>query len=92
VFRREFIQTGNIEVFLEAITIASASNKLLCKRLLKPNTIVLIPTAEYNFNVKYIKKAIMWLIYKEKTYGFKILHDRNFRKYRLHRDEGVRIL
>jgi len=31
VFRREFMQIGNIEVFLEAITIASASNKVLRK-------------------------------------------------------------
>jgi len=31
VFRREFMQIGNIEVFLEAITIASACNKVLRK-------------------------------------------------------------
>jgi len=44
VFRREFIQIGNIEVLLEAITIASACNKVLHKRFLKPDTIGLIPT------------------------------------------------
>ena len=29
VFRREFIQIGNIEVFMEAITVVSACNKVL---------------------------------------------------------------
>jgi len=36
VFRREFMQIGNIEVFLKAITIASACNKVSRKRFLKP--------------------------------------------------------
>ena len=38
------IQIGNIEVFLEAITIASSCNKVLLKGFLKPDTIRLIPT------------------------------------------------
>jgi len=44
VFRREFMQIGNIDVFIESITIASACNKLLCERFLQPDTTVLIPT------------------------------------------------
>jgi G:T-mismatch repair DNA endonuclease (very short patch repair protein) len=83
VFRREFIQIGKIEVFLEAITIASACNKVLRKRFLKANTIGLIPTGGYSGNVKYSKKALMWLIYREETDGCKFLHDRNGREYRL---------
>jgi len=43
-FRREFMQIGNIQVFLESITIASACNKLLRKRFLQPDTIGLIQT------------------------------------------------
>ena len=35
VFRREFLEIGNIEVFLEALTIASACNKVLRKKFLK---------------------------------------------------------
>ena len=31
VFRHEFLEIGNIEVFLEALTIASACNKVLRK-------------------------------------------------------------
>ena len=42
IFRREFIEIGNIEVFLESFTIASACNKVLRKRFLKPDTIGLL--------------------------------------------------
>ena len=44
VFRREFVQIGHIDVFVESFTIASACNKVLRKRFLKPDTIGLIPT------------------------------------------------
>jgi hypothetical protein len=43
VLSREFIQIGTIDVFLESVTIASAYNKRMRKRFLKPNTIGLIP-------------------------------------------------
>ena len=36
VFRREFMQIGNLDVFLESITIATACNKVLRKRFLQP--------------------------------------------------------
>jgi len=45
VLRREFIQIGNIEEFLESVIIVSACNKVTRKRFLKPNTIGLIPSA-----------------------------------------------
>jgi len=69
VFRREFIQIGNIEVILEAITFASACNKVLRKQILKPDTIGLIPTGGYTGNVNYSKKSLMWLVYREKIDG-----------------------
>jgi len=40
VLRREFIQIGNIECFLEANIIASSCNKVLRKRFLNPITLV----------------------------------------------------
>ena len=43
IFRREFMEIGNIEVFLQSFTIATACNKVLRKRFMKPNTIGLIP-------------------------------------------------
>ena len=51
VFRREFVQIGNIEIFLEDITIASACNKVLFNDFLKPDTIGLIPIGGYSGNV-----------------------------------------
>ena len=84
VFRREFFQFGNIEGFLEAITIASACNKVLRKQFLKPDNIGLIPTGGYSGDINYSKKSLMWLVYKEKTDGCrKILHGSNGREYRL---------
>jgi len=82
LFRREFMQIGIIEVFLEAITIASVCSKVLRKRFFKPDTIRLIPTGGYSGNVNYSKKALMWLVYMGGG-GRKILHWRNGREYRL---------
>jgi hypothetical protein len=65
VFRREFLQIANIDVFQESITIASACNKLLRKRFLKPYTIGIITASGYTGGVKYSKKAIIWLLYRE---------------------------
>jgi hypothetical protein len=63
VFWREFMQIGNIDVFQESITMASACNKLLRKRFLKPETIGLIPKGGYTSNIKQSKKALMWLVH-----------------------------
>jgi hypothetical protein len=83
VFRREFIQIGQVEVFLESMTIASACNNVLRRLFLKPDTIGLIPKGGYSGNINYSKKAIMWLIYKQQTDNCKILHGRNGREDRL---------
>jgi hypothetical protein len=82
-FRREFKDTGHIQVFQESYTIASACNKVFRKQFLQPDTIGLIPTGGYSGNVKYSKKAVMWIVYKEQTDGCNILHGRNGREYRL---------
>jgi len=69
ILRREFPYIDNIDLFLEPITIASACNKVFCKRLLKPDTIGLIPSGGYSGNVNYSNKAMMWLVYRERTDG-----------------------
>ena len=83
VFRHEFAQIGNIDVFQESITIGSACNKVLRKRFLQPDTIGLIPKGGYTANLKQSKKALMWLVHRERTDGCTILHGRNGREYRL---------
>jgi len=84
VFRREFMHVGNIEVFLESVTIASACNKVLRKRFLQPDNIGLIPPGGYTCNNKYSKKAMMWLLHMDQKDGVKIMHGRNGREYKVH--------
>jgi hypothetical protein len=61
-FRRDFMEIGNIDAFLEAVKIASACNKVLRKKFLKLETIGLIPSGGYTPNNRYSNKALMWLL------------------------------
>jgi len=81
IFRRDFIEIGNIEVFLEALTIASACNKVLRKTFLKPDTIGLISSGGYSCNQNYSKKALMWLLHMEQIDRCRISHAKNGREY-----------
>ena len=81
VLRQEFLGIGNVDVFLESITIASARNKVLNKRFIKPNKIGLTPQGGYTDNVHFSKKAIMWLLYREQTDECTIKHVTNGREY-----------
>jgi len=70
------MEIGNIEVFVEALTIASACNKVLGKKFLRPETIGLLPPGGYSANNS--KKALMWLLRMEQTDDCQI-HVRNGR-------------
>jgi len=74
---------GNIDVFVEAISIASACNKFLRKLFLKSDTIWLIPKGVYTRNNKYSKKAMMLLLHMKQMDGVRIMHARNGREYKL---------
>ena len=84
IIRRDFIEIGKIEVFLEVFTIVCACNKVLRKRFLKPDTIGFIPTGGYSCNNNYSNKALMWLLHMEQIDDCKIMHARNGREYRPH--------
>jgi hypothetical protein len=58
IFRRDFMDIGNTDMFIEAVKIASACNKVLRKKFLKPETIGLIPSGGYIANNTYRKKAL----------------------------------
>jgi hypothetical protein len=75
------MEIGKIDVFLESVTIASAYNKVLHKKFLKPETVGLIPTGGYSANNRYSKKTLMWLLHKEQTDGCHIQYARNGLKY-----------
>jgi hypothetical protein len=81
IFRRDFMKIGNIEDFVEAVIIASACNRVLRKKFLKPKTVGLIPPGGYSANQRYSKKSLMWLLHMEHTDGCQIRHVRNGRKY-----------
>ena len=58
----EFMKFAKIEIYLEALTIASACNKVLRVEFLKPDTTGLIATGGYSSNVNNSNKAVMWLV------------------------------
>jgi hypothetical protein len=82
IFRCYFMEIGNIDVFLESVTIAAACNKVLRKKFLKTETTGLIPARGYTANNRYSKKALMWLLHKEQTDCCHIQHAANGREYR----------
>lgn len=83
IFRREFMEIGNIEDFPESFTIAFGCNKVMGKRFLKPHTIDLIHAGGYSCSDNYIKRALMWLVHKEQTDVCRKMHARNGREHRL---------
>jgi len=83
IFRHDFMETGNIEVFLESVTIVSACNKVLRKKFLKHETTGLLAAGGYSANNIYSKKALMWLLHMEQADDCQIQHARNGREYRL---------
>ena len=80
IFRRDFIEIGNVDVILESFTIAFACNKVLHKRFLNSETMGLIPTGKYSSNQNYSKKALMWILPMEYIDGCQIMHARNGRE------------
>jgi hypothetical protein len=83
IFRRDFMEIGHIDVFLDPCTMASACNKVLRKRFLTLETIGLIPNGGYSCKKNYSNKALMWILHMQQTEGCKIMHARNSREYRL---------
>jgi G:T-mismatch repair DNA endonuclease (very short patch repair protein) len=82
-FRKHYLQIGNVEVFLESITIASACNKLFRKKFLLPVRIGIIPVGGYTDKRKQSRKPIAWLLLEERRTGKKILHGRNGKERQL---------
>jgi hypothetical protein len=83
IFRRDFAEIGNTDIFQESLTIASACSQVLRKRFLKPQTISLNHAGGYSCNNNYSKKALMLLIPMEQIHGCRVMHARNIREIRL---------
>jgi hypothetical protein len=70
-FRKHLLQVGEVEVFLECMTIAWACNSVLRKKFLLPERIGIIPTGGYTNTKGQSKKAIMWFIDEEQRKGIR---------------------
>uniref|UniRef100_A0A1B0GJ30 DNA-directed DNA polymerase n=1 Tax=Lutzomyia longipalpis TaxID=7200 RepID=A0A1B0GJ30_LUTLO len=64
-FMFSFIETTDVNPFLEAITIADAVMKVYRKNYLKPNTLGITPKNNYNSNFIHLqsKISLKWLVY-----------------------------
>ena len=82
VYRRELLQIGKIDVFLESVTITSACIMVTRNGYLKPNTRGLILSGGYTGKVNHSNKAIIWLVYREHTDGCTIRQARKGREYK----------
>ena len=91
MFRRHFLQIGNVAVFLGSMTIASACNKAFRKKFLQPDRIGIIPFGCSTYNRKHSKKTIALLILKERKEGNRILHRRKGNERRLPDLPDVRV-
>jgi hypothetical protein len=63
LFRREFLNIANIDVFQESLTIASAFNNVFRKLFLHPDRIGLIPPGGSIGGGLYSKKSITRMLY-----------------------------
>ena len=84
LFRRDFMDVENVDIFLESCTIASACIKVMRERFLKPETVGLIPKGGgYSCKQNYSKKALMWILHMEQTDECTIMQPRNGQEFRL---------
>ena len=58
---------GNIDPFLQAITISSIRNKAFRTILLKPDTVCIIPRAGYRMGDNQSVEDLQWLLYIGRT-------------------------
>ncbi|XP_070167752.1 uncharacterized protein [Polyergus mexicanus] len=81
-FRKIFIDRGNVCPFEECTTIASTCMTVFRKNFLQQNTIGVIPTGGYRKATNHSRKALQWLIWKERELGHSIDHAGRSREYR----------
>ncbi|KYN18723.1 putative DNA polymerase [Trachymyrmex cornetzi] len=82
-FRKIFLERGNVCPFVECTTIASTCMKIFRKNFLRKKEIGIIPTGGYKMNDNQSRKAVQWLILKEREIGRCIIHAGHCREYRL---------
>jgi len=82
-FRKIFLERGNVCPFEECTTIASTCMRVFRKNFLREEKIGIIPSDGYRFKDNQSRKAVQWLILKEREIGRRIIHAGRGREYRL---------
>ncbi|XP_029165854.1 uncharacterized protein LOC114936725, partial [Nylanderia fulva] len=82
-FRKIFLERGNVCPFEECTAIASTCMRVFRKNFLREREIGIIPTGEYRHANIHSRKALQWLIWKERELGRHIIHGGRAREYRL---------
>ncbi|XP_011705890.1 PREDICTED: uncharacterized protein LOC105461097 [Wasmannia auropunctata] len=88
-FRKIFLERGNVCPFVECTTIASTCMRVFCENFLRKEVIGIIPMGGYKYKDKQSRKAIQWLVLKERELGRRIIHAGHGWQHRL--TEGMRV-
>ncbi|XP_046428514.1 uncharacterized protein LOC124183710 [Neodiprion fabricii] len=82
-FRDIFLECGRVCPFTESTTIASACSVLFRKNFLQPERIGILPPGGYRLADAQSRKALEWLVVKERELGIDIRHAGNGREFRI---------
>ena len=66
-FRNLFLKLVKKDLFLQAITISSICNKVICTMFLKPDLVGIIPRGVYCVGDRQSVEALQWLAYIGRT-------------------------
>ncbi|XP_067203729.1 uncharacterized protein [Linepithema humile] len=82
-FRKIFLKCGRVCPFEECTTIASTCMRVFRKNFLREREIGIIPPGGYRRANTQSRKALQWLVWKERELGHNITHAGRTREYRL---------
>lgn len=81
-FRELLIQCGNVCPFTESCTIASSCSRIYRKNFLESDRIGIVPPSGYRWGDRQSRKAVAWLVWREREIGREIRHAAREREYR----------
>ncbi|XP_020298587.1 uncharacterized protein LOC109862847, partial [Pseudomyrmex gracilis] len=88
-FRKIFLERGNVCPFEECTTIASTCMRFFRKNFLREEEIGVIPRDGYRLADTQSRKALQWLVWKERELGRIIVHTGHGREHRLVEVGGI---
>ncbi|XP_020297948.1 uncharacterized protein LOC109862333 [Pseudomyrmex gracilis] len=88
-FRKIFLERGSVCPFEECTTIASTCMRVFCKNFLREEEIGVIPRSKYLLADTQSRKALQWLVWKERELGRIIVYAGHGREHRLAEVGGI---